>query len=179
MARLKMIVVSKGRFRGLVRKLETLGSGAVVGKSRVDLNSKDERGIPAQEVEESRRLIIQFQDSHYLRPLARSRPSRSFEFLSGFSLLLTFSFYKSWWILWMVSSIIRRADGPGNGTFDRRIFRKFHWNRRYVKCFTNTILTVDLNNFQSQPFVTIYLRYRRKGNKYPIKYPKYIKTSYH
>lgn len=43
----------------------------VVGKSRVDLNSKDERGIPAQEVEESWRLIIQFQDSHYLRPLAR------------------------------------------------------------------------------------------------------------
>lgn len=163
-----------GRRDGFVAFVRKLGSGAVVGKSRVDLNSKDERGIPAQEVEESRRLIIQFQDSHYLRPLARSRPSRSFEFLSGFSLLLTFSFYKSWWILWMVSSIIRRVDGPRNGTFDRRFFGKFHWNRRYVKCFTNTTLIVDLNNFQFQLFTTIYPRYRRKG----IKRPKYIKTSY-
>lgn len=65
----------------------------VAGKSWVDLNSKDERGIPAQEVEESWRLIIQFQDCHYLRPPTRFRPSRSLERLSGFSLLLTFSIY--------------------------------------------------------------------------------------
>lgn len=64
----------------------------VVGKSRVDLNSKDERGIPAQEVEESRRLIIQFQDCHYLRPLARfpdlPDPSRV-----SFRIFLAFDFF--------------------------------------------------------------------------------------
>lgn len=55
-----------------------------------------------------RRLIIQFQDSHYLRPLARSRSSGSFAstaFFHDFSLSPLSAFFpfpaKSWWILLM------------------------------------------------------------------------------
>lgn len=79
--------------------------GSVAGKRpRVDLNSKGRKGgdTCARGRGAERRLIIQFQDSHYLRPLARSRSSRSFAFLSRFFPFCSPLFplpANSWWIL--------------------------------------------------------------------------------